>query len=421
MHRPDLRLQSFSVPVSGGLTEPIEILLPEGASSMLIEVRSDAGFFFIDEFYTPTGQELARSGFFVTREAREVSGLADFLFPNDDTLAPLPGRYRVSLAATADREGTVPLAGGRASIDVYSTQRDLESTCGIYLDFLVDYDAIDQESFQEAVGLLVDRTDRAFRQAGIAVIDSQIQQIDLQSPDLDVGSDTVLAVADDVLRQARRMGSARTDSLHVILVRSIAGENASGFNPAGYSMGLPGPYAADRPNAAVLVSTDAYASLDAEGALVLDVDGMATSLTHELGHFLGLYHTSELDGSTHDPLAETPECTSPNSCDDAFRDNLMTSAGWLTGVGLDEKGRRIFTSGQGRVMRRHPLCVPFDISEPDDTTCTMDCDAPEVCAVLPDGTGGQYEACLPACDPRADEPCEFAECIPDAVGSNVCQ
>lgn len=49
-------------------------------------------------------------------------------------------------------------------------------------------------------------------------------------------------------------------------------------------------------------------------------------LAHEMGHFLGLFHTTELDGSEADPLDDTPRCTdiSENdleSCPDY--DNIM--------------------------------------------------------------------------------------------------
>ncbi len=410
------------MPVSDGLTPPIAVALEDGASSMLLEIRSQSGgFFFVDRFVTPSDRELAQSGLYVTREAREVSGLADFLYPNDDTLAPIPGVYQVSFRATSDREGTMPLQQGEASLHVYTVNRDVEDTCGIYLDFLVDYEAIDRASFLEAVGQLTAQVDRVFREAGIGVIDSQVQQISLRSPNIDVADASVLQVTDDVLRQARDMGSARAGSLRVLVVRSIAGEGASGFNPAGYSMGLPGPYDADRPNATVLVATDHYRRMNEAGEFELDVSRMGTSLAHELGHFLGLYHTSELDGQAHDPLDETPQCLAPLACDAAFRSNIMTSAGWLTAAGFDESSRTGFTSGQGRVMRRHPLCIPFEFDAPSPPTCTKNCSAPRVCALLSDGAGGRDETCSVACDPRADLPCESGECIGDALGTNVCR
>ena len=45
---------------------------------------------------------------------------------------------------------------------------------------------------------------------------------------------------------------------------------------------------------------------------------------HEVGHYLGLYHTSEQFGQGHDPLPDTAECGQrefPSGCDDL--DNLM--------------------------------------------------------------------------------------------------
>lgn len=45
----------------------------------------------------------------------------------------------------------------------------------------------------------------------------------------------------------------------------------------------------------------------------------ANILAHELGHFLGLFHTSEQNGQSFDPLEDTPQCTdfsNPTSCPD---------------------------------------------------------------------------------------------------------
>lgn len=48
-------------------------------------------------------------------------------------------------------------------------------------------------------------------------------------------------------------------------------------------------------------------------ATAADVDSdptlTAKIIAHELGHYLGLWHTTERDGTTHDPLSDTPECT----------------------------------------------------------------------------------------------------------------
>jgi hypothetical protein len=40
-----------------------------------------------------------------------------------------------------------------------------------------------------------------------------------------------------------------------------------------------------------------------------DFVDMGSTISHETGHFLGLYHVSERAGTTHDSLPDTPECT----------------------------------------------------------------------------------------------------------------
>ena len=74
-------------------------------------------------------------------------------------------------------------------------------------------------------------------------------------------------------------------------------------------------------------------------------------IAHELGHFLGLWHTSEADASLHDPVADTPECKLPpghvvlsrQDCP-GVEPNLMFPLG--------TKG--ILTNDQRAIARRHP-------------------------------------------------------------------
>lgn len=176
-------------------------------------------------------------------------------------------------------------------------------------------------------------------------------------------------------------------------------------------MGLPGPYSAAVGTSAVLVSTEKYAST-LGGAL--DAEGLASSLSHEIGHYLGLYHTSELDDGAHDPLSDTDECTSKSSCSVEFRKNIMTSGRWVS----SPAARTVFTESQGSVMRGHPLCEPMFV-EPFNTgidECTMTCQAPTTCAVLNDTMG-----CKPACDPDASTPCAVGTCSTDQLGTYICQ
>jgi len=64
---------------------------------------------------------------------------------------------------------------------------------------------------------------------------------------------------------------------------------------------------------------------------------------HEIGHYLGLYHTSEIGGGHHDPLNDTPVSCNADNC---WETNLMDPFG-LTLYSL--------TEDQRYVLMRHPL------------------------------------------------------------------
>lgn len=87
----------------------------------------------------------------------------------------------------------------------------------------------------------------------------------------------------------------------------------------GIAGGIPGangvPGAA---SAGVLVAIDPHLLEDG----TVDLLVMAETTAHELGHQLGLFHTTESDGSDHDPLSDTSEC---DVADDADGDGDLSA------------------------------------------------------------------------------------------------
>jgi hypothetical protein len=97
-------------------------------------------------------------------------------------------------------------------------------------------------------------------------------------------------------------------------------------------------------------------------------DNVAFIAAHESGHFLGLFHTSESDGTLFDPITDTPQCASTcdlfpkdgivagNECaDDSSNtascggaDNLMF---WL----ISQQSRASLSAQQSSVMRANPV------------------------------------------------------------------
>lgn len=84
---------------------------------------------------------------------------------------------------------------------------------------------------------------------------------------------------------------------------------------------------------------------------VADGQRLGRTLAHEIGHFLGLFHTTESNGSVWEPLSDTPECRPDRDldgdgtltvaeCEGAGADNLMFWAR-TDATSLTDEQRRI--------------------------------------------------------------------------------
>lgn len=141
------------------------------------------------------------------------------------------------------------------------------------------------------------------------------------------------AVIDNDAELAQLFGTADSSAeagLHFFFIEQFAGDEG-GYVTLGQSGGIPGPPSyPGLPHGGVAV---ALAYLDD------DVSVFATTMAHEGGHYMGLFHTTEQDGKSYDPLLDTPQCPasmdsngdghlSDKECSNYGSDNLMF---WLAG------------------------------------------------------------------------------------------
>jgi hypothetical protein len=125
-------------------------------------------------------------------------------------------------------------------------------------------------------------------------------------------------------------------SVNVFLIQGFQVAEAEGL--LGLSLGAPGVPGVHGNEGAGLVFTSEYLSSRA------DMTGQ--TLAHEVGHFLGLRHTTEHGGTEADPIQDTPVCSNPDrgtSCPDAT--NFM----FPFSLGNTQEG---ISDGQGFVLRR---------------------------------------------------------------------
>ncbi len=128
-------------------------------------------------------------------------------------------------------------------------------------------------------------------------------------------------------------------SVNVFLIEDFNISEAPGL--LGVSTGIPGMAGLHGNSGSGLVFSTA--------SLGQDNQQLGQTMAHEIGHFLGLRHTTEHGGSAHDPITDTPECILPDLaflCNDS--DNFMFAFA-LGG------SQRETTAGQSFVVRRSPL------------------------------------------------------------------
>lgn len=105
--------------------------------------------------------------------------------------------------------------------------------------------------------------------------------------------------------------SEESEALHIYFVEAfVFGAGDSPSSVAGVASGIPGA-----PTVSASATNGVFVAL---GALLDSNELLSPTLlrqvvTHEVGHWLGLHHTTESSGTLHDVIADTPEC--PSSAD----------------------------------------------------------------------------------------------------------
>jgi hypothetical protein len=179
--------------------------------------------------------------------------------------------------------------------------------------------------------------------------------------------------------------SATGNQINIFVVNGFTGGTA-GSTTVGVDGTIPGPStvggtvnSAAAVNGSDLASGGAFCSGPVDPT-ACGADEVAYIVAHEGGHFMGLYHTTEMFGDSFDPLSDTKTCACTScapanvlaSCSSnhpagtptVMANNYCTSTSSTSQCGggdnmmfwrLAAESRGTFTPQQGQVMRANPV------------------------------------------------------------------
>jgi hypothetical protein len=270
-----------------------------------------------------------------TNRIAAAEGTFAALAPNNQDAVLAPGKHTIDvLGFRQEGFSLAELTDQEVYVTVHAKVRGTPPTTGT-LDLNLHFTGAggwtaENAPTNEEVQEMLDHVGEIYAQVGITVGDVQYFDVDPRYRMLEstMGSDSDMMELLDLAADGRR------NALNVYFVDTVmAGGPFGGFGVVlGIAGGIPGPpLVQGDPRGGVVIAVESHADPRIPGEVF-------TTMAHEVGHFLGLFHTSEqafFGPQFHDPLADTPEN------DDEY---LMFN----TGVGNK------LSEWQGRVMRSNP-------------------------------------------------------------------
>lgn len=350
-----------------GLSSFLEIGVPEDAIAVTISILGgEATYYGLSDWIAPDGFELVTRGWVNGEEGQGglcfscnnrialSAGAFATIAPNNPSAHLSPGTHKFSLfgyVPPAVEQSQGPCGDGICHfIDQFQCPQDCrpEPAAGAVRVMvhvkraaagLPDSGVLDLNlHFSGAQGLTAEsaQTDASFQgwlesmraiyqQVGIALGEITYRDVDPAYQVIET-----LDGVDSDLQAMFSESDADSDAANLFFVDELSADALGGFGVIlGIAGGIPGPIAQGSWRSGVAIAIKPIPGAPA---------GVDTTMAHEMGHYLGLFHTSEqafFGPQLHDPLPDTPD-------NDASY--LMFNTG--SGDKLSE--------WQGRVMRSNP-------------------------------------------------------------------
>lgn len=292
----------------------LDFVVPEGAQGFVLSAHNEGASTTLSSLEAPSG----RSYDLLLGELEEFrpsarANLYGLPVDVDRIMVPPTPNHRAMLE-TGRWEARGDTTGGKFCLSLaVSSGAGEELQLTVYLAG-VDGLTADNAARDPDLAAVFDEVGQIFDEVGIRVAREDIEYVELGLED----SIRFQLLADDEFQDLLRTSSARSRSsddalrLNVFLIRGFSGI-LGGWGVLGIASGVPGA-------AGVHGTSDSGVVFGVEDFLGVEFEGtefypafsgnafLGKVMAHEIGHFLGLFHTTEIRGG-NDPLDDTPACS----------------------------------------------------------------------------------------------------------------
>ncbi len=154
------------------------------------------------------------------------------------------------------------------------------------------------------------------------------------------------------------VAQGREDTVNLFFVED---QPSSETSILGVSAGIPGTMSIASSWNGVINYLSAHATSSTLNSQIL-----GETVAHEMGHWLGLFHTTEASGASFDPLSDTAQCPSnldgdndgkvyAEECDGYGADNIMFWTTWSTSSQAAGKTQENLSTEQKYILKYSPI------------------------------------------------------------------